>query len=79
MILNLESLARGFGVRDTYKMSRKKELVNSLKHSHDGMRFIHVLAVPGNRNVPNIPLHHLAIKERVQGFLRDNPYVVKLP
>jgi sulfopyruvate decarboxylase subunit beta len=77
--VNLESLARGFGVRDTYKMSRKKELVNSLKHSHDGMRFIHVLAVPGNRNVPNIPLHHLAIKERVQGFLRDNPYVVKLP
>lgn len=71
--VDLESLARGFGIRDTYKVSRKKELVDTLKRPIDGIRFIHVLAVPGNRNVPNIPLHHLAIKERVQGFLSDNP------
>jgi sulfopyruvate decarboxylase subunit beta len=70
--VDLESLARGFGIKDTYKVSRKKELVDTLKRPHDRMRFIHVLAVPGNRDVPNIPLHHLAIKERVQGFLRGN-------
>jgi len=70
MCVDLEFLARGFGIKDTHKVSRKKELVDMLKRTHDGMRFIHVLAVPGNRDVPNIPLHHLAIKERVQGFLR---------
>ena len=68
--VNLESLARGFGIRNTCKVSRKKELVDTLNRPHAGMRFIHVLAVPGNRDVPNIPLHHLAIKERVKGFLR---------
>jgi sulfopyruvate decarboxylase subunit beta len=70
--VDLETLAKGFGIRDTFKVSRKKELVDALKRPHDRMRFIHVLAVPGNRAVPNIPLHHLAIKERVQGFLREN-------
>ena len=70
--VDLESLAKGFGIRDTYKVSRKKELVDTLKRPQDRMRFIHVLAVPGNRDVPNIPLHHLAIRERVQGFLRGN-------
>ncbi|HUO76380.1 MAG TPA: sulfopyruvate decarboxylase subunit beta [Thermodesulfovibrionales bacterium] len=70
MCVDLEFLARGFGIKDTHTVSRKKELVDMLKRTHDGMRFIHVLAVPGNRDVPNIPLHHLAIKERVQGFLR---------
>jgi len=68
--VDLESLARGFGIRDTIKVSRKKELVDTLKRPHDVMRFIHVLAVPGNKDVPNILLHHLAIKERVQNFLR---------
>jgi hypothetical protein len=71
--VDLESLARGFGIRDTYKVSRKKELVDCFKDTHDRMRFIHVLAIPGNRDVPNIPLHHLTIKERVQGFLKGNP------
>jgi hypothetical protein len=70
--VDLESLARGFGIRDTYKVSRKKELVDMLKRSQEGMRFIHVLAIPGNRDVPNIPLHHLTFKERVQDFLRGN-------
>jgi len=71
--VDLESLARGFGIKDTYRVSRNKELVDVLKRPHDRMKFIHVLAVAGNRDVPNIPLHHLAIKERVQGFLRGNP------
>jgi sulfopyruvate decarboxylase subunit beta len=68
--VDLESLARGFGIKDTCRVSRKKELVDVLKRPHDRMRFIHVLAVPGNQDVPNIPLHHLVIKERVQDFLR---------
>lgn len=70
--VDLESLARGFGIRDTFKVSRKKDLMDTLRHPHDRMRFIHVLAIPGNRAVPNIPLHHLVIRERVQGFLREN-------
>ncbi len=66
--VDLESLAKGFGIRDTYKVSRKKDLVNSLKHSHDGMRFIHVLAIPGNRDVPNIPRTTLQSRSGYRAF-----------
>jgi hypothetical protein len=42
-----------------------------MKESPKGLRFVHVLAVPGNENVPNIPLGHLQIKQQVQDFLKS--------
>jgi hypothetical protein len=44
-----------------------------MKKPQEGLRFIHILAIPGNKDVPNIPIHHLEIKKQVLDFLRrDN-------
>ncbi len=68
--VDLELAARGFGIKNTAKVSSKKQLIDVMKNSDKGLRFIHVLAVPGNEDVPNIPLHHLEIKRQVQDFLK---------
>lgn len=68
--VDLELVARGFGIKNTFKVSTKKELVNVMKDKAKGLRFIHALAIPGNKDVPNIPLNHLENKRQVQGFLR---------
>ncbi len=67
--VDLELVARGFGIQNTCKASGKKQLINAIKIKGEGPRFIHCLALPGNRDVPNIPLHHLEIKRQVQDFL----------
>lgn len=69
--VDLELTARGFGIRDTFKVSGHREIAGVLKSPERGLRFIHVLAVPGNEDVPNIPTHHLEIKKQVQGFLKS--------
>jgi hypothetical protein len=46
------------------------ELIAAMKEKRKGPAFLHVLAVPGNRDAPNIPVHHLEIKKQVQEFLR---------
>ena len=68
--VDLEQVARGFGFRNTIKVAGEQELVNVMKKPREGLTFIHVLAVPGNKDVPNIPVHHLEIKKQVQEFLR---------
>jgi len=68
--VDLEAVARGFGFRDTVKAASEKELVELMKSPRKGPAFIHVLALPGNKDVPNIPVHHLEIKKQVQGFLK---------
>ncbi|OGW33666.1 MAG: hypothetical protein A2X58_12950 [Nitrospirae bacterium GWC2_56_14] len=68
--VDLEQVARGFGFRNTVKAAGEQELVEVMKRPREGLTFIHVLAVPGNKDVPNIPVHHLEIKKQVQGFLR---------
>jgi sulfopyruvate decarboxylase subunit beta len=70
--VDLEQVARGFGFRNTVKVAGEKDLVEAMKDRRKGPRFIHVLAVPGNKDVPNIPVHHLEIKKQVMGFLRPN-------
>jgi len=67
--VDLEQVARGFGFRNTVKVAGKKELIAAMQDRRKGPRFIHVLAVPGNKDVPNIPVHHLEIKKQVQDFL----------
>jgi sulfopyruvate decarboxylase beta subunit len=67
--VDLELIAQGFGIRNTVKAATREQLVTALKGSGRGPRFIHALAVSGNRDVSNIPLHHLEIKKQVQNFL----------
>jgi sulfopyruvate decarboxylase subunit beta len=68
--VDLELVARGFGIRNTVKVAAELELINALKEKQKGPAFLHVLAIPGNKDVPNIPIHHLEIKKQVQDFLR---------
>ena len=67
--VDLSLVAKGFGIRNVVKSASRKELANVLRSKRKELRFLHVLAVPGNRDVPNIPLHHLVIKQQVQAFL----------
>ncbi|MBZ0155202.1 MAG: sulfopyruvate decarboxylase subunit alpha [Alphaproteobacteria bacterium] len=67
--VDLERIAQGFGIRRTCKAAGKRQLIAAIRGRHAGLRFIHCLAVPGNRDVPNIPLHHLDIRKQVQEFL----------
>lgn len=67
--IDLEYVARAFGIKNTIKVSDSEGIKKAMK-SCEGLKFIHILAIPGNRNVPNIPLHHLEIKRRFQDFLR---------
>ena len=67
--VDLEEVARGFGFRETVKVASEAELTEAMAKKKPGPMFIHVLAVPGNKDVPNIPVHHLEIKKLVQKFL----------
>lgn len=66
--LDLEHVARAFGISDTVKVSDKEGIKEALESRC--FRFIHILALPGNRDVPNIPIHHLEIKRRFARVLR---------
>src|SRR5512135_3548334 len=66
--VDLETVARGFGIRDTCKVSTKKRLIEVMKKDSKGFRFIHALAVPGNNDVPNISINHLEIKKQFTDF-----------
>jgi sulfopyruvate decarboxylase beta subunit len=68
--VDLEQVAQGFGIRSTITVAGEQQLIDVMKKPQEGPAFIHVLAIPGNRDVPNIPLHHLEIKRQVQEFLR---------
>jgi sulfopyruvate decarboxylase beta subunit len=69
--VDLEIVARGFGIRDTRKATTKKQLIEAMKETRKGIRFIHALAKPGNEAVPNIPLGHLEVKEQFSDFLKS--------
>ena len=77
--VDLEMVARGFGIKNTFKVSSRKEIVELVKHPSKGLRFIHALALPGNEDVPNIFLHHLEIKRQVQDFLNAGPGASQSP
>jgi len=68
--VDLEQVAQGFGFRNTAKAASEADIVDAMKQPRSGLTFIHALAVPGNKDVPNIPLHHLEIKRSVEEFLR---------
>ncbi len=68
--VDLEAVARGFGFRNTIKAASEEDVVEAMKKPRSGPTFIHALALPGNKDVPNIPVHHLEIKKQVQEFLK---------
>ena len=74
--VDLEVVAKGFGIKHTCKASTKKQLISAMKDNHQGLKFIHALALPGNKDVPPIPFHHLKIKQQVQEFLKTKPSLV---
>jgi sulfopyruvate decarboxylase subunit beta len=70
--VDLALVAKGFGIQNIIKASTGKQLADALKKPHKGLRFIHALAVPGNKDVPAIPLHHLEVKKQVMGWISGN-------
>jgi sulfopyruvate decarboxylase beta subunit len=69
--IDLEHIARAFGIRDTFKVSDRSGIEKAMSITK-GLRFIHALAIPGNREVPNIPVHHLDIKRNFQEYLIED-------
>ncbi|MCL5237825.1 MAG: sulfopyruvate decarboxylase subunit beta [Nitrospirae bacterium] len=69
--VDLELVAKGFGIKNTIKAASRKQLTEAMQYPHKGLTFIHALSVPGNKDVPNIPLHPLEIKQQVQDFLKS--------
>ena len=67
---DLEMVARGFGIENTVKVSGRREILEALEDKKPGPRFIHVIAKPGNADVPHLSLSQEEIKARVMGFLR---------
>ncbi|MDA8089093.1 MAG: sulfopyruvate decarboxylase subunit alpha [Nitrospiraceae bacterium] len=68
--IDLEAVAKGFGLK-TVKAAEKKEIITSLQEKVKGPRFIHALALPGNRDVPVIPLGPLEIRKQFMGFFLE--------
>lgn len=68
--VDLELVARGFGIGNTAKAATKEELLAATVNVRGGPKFIHALALPGNHDVPNIPIDHIAIRDRFREFLR---------
>ena len=68
--VDLALLAEGFGIGNVVRTAGKKQLTDAIKKQAGGFMFIHVPALPGNADVPNIPLHHLDVKKQVMEFLR---------
>ncbi len=70
--VNLALLAEGFGVPTVITAADKKQMIEALKTPSDGMKFVHVLALPGNEKVPNISLHHLDNKKEVMEYIQES-------
>lgn len=68
--VDLALLAKGFGVGNVIKAAGKKQLIKAMREPVRGLKFIHALALPGNAEVPNIPVHYLDIKKQFMEFLR---------
>lgn len=69
--VDLELVARGFGIGNTVKACTKEQLTAAMSMEIKGLKFIHALALPGNRDVPNIPIDHIAVRDQIQGFLKE--------
>ncbi len=66
---DLEFVASGFGIENSYKASSKKDLAEIFEELGGGPNFIHALAKPHNEEVPHVPLSAAEIKENVMRSL----------
>jgi len=69
--VDLESTAKGLGIEKTHKAASRKEILSVLQGLGDGPNFVHILAKPGNANVPDVPLSPLEIKRNVIEALKN--------
>jgi len=67
--LDLELLARGFGIEHTSKVYTAEDLLTALQLP-TGPKFIHAVIKPGNANVPDLPCSATQIKRRFMAHLR---------
>jgi sulfopyruvate decarboxylase beta subunit len=67
--LDLELLARGFGIQHTAKAYTSEQVLTALQ-LQTGPKFIHVAIKPGNANVPDLPCSAAEIKRRFMARLR---------
>ncbi|MGZ4907825.1 MAG: sulfopyruvate decarboxylase subunit beta [Halobacteriota archaeon] len=65
--LDLELLARAFGIEHTCKAYTADDITASLHTRVDGPKFIHAVVQPGNADVPNLPCTAREIKNRFIG------------
>jgi sulfopyruvate decarboxylase subunit beta len=68
--VDLELVARGFGIGNTIKAATREQLIETTTSAGKGLRFIHALALPGNKDVPNIPIDHITIRDQVREYLK---------
>ncbi|MDP6459954.1 MAG: sulfopyruvate decarboxylase subunit alpha, partial [Candidatus Hydrothermarchaeota archaeon] len=54
-VVDLQMLARAFGIKRTYKVAGKDEIKSVLPQLGRGPNFIHIVAKAGNAPMPNIP------------------------
>ena len=73
--VDLEAVAKGFGIRHTQKASTKEGITTAIRSNKTGPAFLHLIAKSGNSDVKNIPLDRLEIKERFQKFLKSQSTV----
>jgi sulfopyruvate decarboxylase subunit beta len=68
--LDLELLARGFGIDHTAKVNTAEDLLTALQLPI-GPKFIHIVIKPGNASVPDLPYEPTQIKRRFMEHLRS--------
>ncbi|WP_174590868.1 sulfopyruvate decarboxylase subunit beta [Methanocella conradii] len=67
--MDLELLAKAYGIENTVKASTPSELLKALDTKCEGPRFIHAIILAKNADVPNIPLSPVQIKERLMAAI----------
>jgi len=71
-LVDLSVVARGYGFRNVFQCSSDEEIKRAIRSRKRGAKFIHVIAMPGNERVENIPLSGIKIKERFVSWLRGH-------
>jgi len=61
-VANLSLVAKGFGLKNVFTVSKGDEIIRALRSKKKGPRLIHVIARRGNRTLPNIPMSAGEIK-----------------
>jgi sulfopyruvate decarboxylase subunit beta len=69
--VDLELVAKGLGIEKTSKVANRGEILSALDGLRSGPNFVHILALPGNADVPDVPLTPIEIKRNVMESLRE--------